>query len=67
VVTQVPELGPVWERQVKAQEGWPKFQLADFERLKNDFGVDWVLVAYPQPAGLVCTWHNGSLSVCQVP
>lgn len=67
VVTQVPELGPVWERQVKAQEGWPKFQLVDFERLKNDFGVDWVLVSYPQPAGLVCRWHNESLTVCELP
>jgi hypothetical protein len=67
VVTQVPELGPVWERQVDAQKGWPNFQLADFERLKAEFGVDWVLVSLPQPAGLTCRWHNGSLAVCQIP
>ena len=52
VVTQVPELGPDWERQVEAQQGWKDFQIADFERLKSEFGVDWVLVSYPQPAGL---------------
>jgi hypothetical protein len=67
VVTQVPELGPVWARQVAAAEGWRNFKLADFERLKAAFGVDWVLVSYPQPAGLVCRWHNGLLAVCQIP
>ncbi|MGB7548868.1 MAG: hypothetical protein WBM14_14050 [Terracidiphilus sp.] len=67
VVTQVPDLGPVWERQVAAQAGWTHFKLADFEQLKAQFGVDWVLVRYPQPAGLSCAWHNRSLSVCQVP
>ena len=67
VVTQVPELGPEWQREVNAQAGWANFKLADFERLKRDFGVDWVLVAYPQPAGLACRWHNASLSVCIVP
>jgi hypothetical protein len=67
VVTQVPELGPVWERQVEAQSGWSGFQLRDFERLKTEFGVDWVLVSYPQAAGLNCQWHNASLTVCRIP
>jgi hypothetical protein len=67
VVTQVPELGPVWARQVAAEQGWEHFQLADFERLKAEFGVDWVLVSYPQPAGLTCPWHNSALTVCRVP
>ena len=67
VVTQVPELGPVWASQVTAEEGWRNFKLADFERLKRAFGVDWVLVAHPQPEGLACRWHNDSLAVCQIP
>jgi len=67
VVTKVPALGPDWERQIEAQKGWPHFRLADFERLKAEFGVNWVLVSYPQPAGLPCRWHNASLAVCQVP
>ncbi|HVZ82647.1 MAG TPA: hypothetical protein VG893_03150 [Terracidiphilus sp.] len=67
ILTKVPELGPRWEREVNAQKGWQHFQLADFERLKREFGVNWVLVSYPQPAGLDCRWHNGLLSVCQVP
>jgi hypothetical protein len=67
VVTQVPELGPVWARQVRAEEGWRNFTRADFERLKTRFGVDWVLVSYPQPQGLACRWHNRTLSVCRIP
>jgi hypothetical protein len=67
VVTQVPELGPVWVNQVAAEEGWRNFKLADFERLKTEFGVDWVLVASPQPSGLACRWHSHALAVCQIP
>ncbi len=67
VVTQVPELGPDWERQVDAQAGWTHFTLADFERLKSGFGVDWALVSYPAPNGLHCRWHNNTLAVCQIP
>jgi hypothetical protein len=67
VVTQVPELAAEWDRQVQAQLGWKDFQLADFERLKTTFGVDWVLVKYPEPAGLLCAWHNQELSVCRIP
>lgn len=67
VVTQVPELGPVWERQVAAQQGFAHFQLADFERLKTEFGVNWVLVPNTQTANLACRWHNESLAVCQIP
>jgi len=67
VVTQVPDLGPDWDRQVTAQAGWKEFKIADFQRLKADFGVDWVLVSYPQTAGLDCPWHNDTLVVCHIP
>jgi hypothetical protein len=67
VVTQVPELGPAWVRQVQAAKGWRHFTLSDFERLKAEFGVGWVLVPYPPPEGLPCHWHNGLLAVCQIP
>jgi hypothetical protein len=67
VVTQIPKMAEVWDRQIQAQKGWTRFQLADFERLKAEFGVNWVLVAYPQPPGLACQWHNDSLTVCRIP
>ena len=40
---------------------------ADFERLKGQFGVDWVVVSYPAVPGLDCRWHNGTVAVCRVP
>jgi len=67
VVTLVPELGPDWATQVDAQAGWKDFTLADFERLKAQFGVDWAVVGYPAPQGLNCRWHARTLAVCQMP
>lgn len=66
-VTKQPTLGPAWKRQVAARQGWSNFKLADFERLKTEFGTDWALVNYPPVAGLDCKWHNGSLAVCRIP
>lgn len=67
-VTKEPSIANTWESQVRAQAGWSHFQLADFERLKSQFGVNWVLVRYPNPpAGLNCLWHDASLTVCRVP
>jgi hypothetical protein len=67
VVTEVPSLAPLWHTQQLAQAGWKHFERSDFERLKAQFGVDWVLVSYPQTAGLDCRWHNGELAVCTIP
>jgi hypothetical protein len=66
VVMQVPSLAPTWRKQQEAQSGWKHFQLADFERLKAQFGVDWVLVNNPAPPGLDCRWHNDTLTVCRI-
>ncbi len=67
VVTKVPQLGAAWKEQTLAEAGWAHFQLADFQRLKSQFGVDWVLVSSPQSAHLDCHWHNDILAVCQIP
>jgi hypothetical protein len=67
VVTQVPTLASAWQQQQSSQAGWTHLQLADFERVKEKFGVDWVLVAYPAAAGLGCRWHNDALTVCRIP
>ena len=67
VVTKEPELGPEWWRQSQAASGWSHFQINDFERLNQDFGVNWVVVRYPAVAGLACRWHNRVVSVCEIP
>jgi hypothetical protein len=67
VVSQIPSLGDVWLEQVKAQQGWTDFKIDDFERLKEQFGVNWVVVSTLAPPGLNCRWHNRTLAVCQIP
>lgn len=67
MITKTPSLGPLWNSQVEAQQGWQKFMLTDFERLKRDFGVDWALIDFPAPAGLDCRWHKQQLTVCRIP
>jgi hypothetical protein len=67
VVTLVPELGPAWAGQVKAAEGWRRFSAVDFERLRRQFGVDWVVVSRSQQADLDCRWRGNSLAVCRIP
>ena len=67
VAMEVPSLAPVWQEQQAALAGWSHFQRADFERLKAQFGVNWVLVSNPATDGLDCQWHNASIAVCRIP
>jgi hypothetical protein len=66
VATQVPRLAPRWLEEVKAQEGWPHFQTADFQRLKNRFGVDWVVLEGNAAPVMDCPYHNELLRVCRI-
>ena len=69
MVTKVPELGPAWKRQLEAQQGWSSFRLADFERLKDGFGVDWVLVEGFKDADLpkIEVWRAQSKQAVRYP
>jgi hypothetical protein len=42
---RVPRLAPRWFKEVTALNGWRNFQPADFKRLKNDFGVTWIVLS----------------------
>lgn len=66
-VTMFPALAETWKQQVNAEEGWKKFQLSDFQRLRQEFGVNWVILQQPGVAGLNCPYENHTLRVCQVP
>src|SRR5206468_1871202 len=52
--TMFPALADEWAEQVDAQAGWKKFGVADFERLKRRYGVNWVVVEQPGVDGLAC-------------
>lgn len=66
VATQVPRLAPIWQQQVQAQTGWGQFQKADFDRLRTEFGVNWVIVEQPGVVGLSCPYQNERVLVCRV-
>jgi hypothetical protein len=61
-----PQLAPEWQRQVEAEKGWNTFQLNDFQKLKRQFGVNWVVLEH-QVAGMQCPYANYSLQVCRIP
>lgn len=65
-VTMFPALAETWSQQVRAQGGWQTFQAADFSRLKQQFGVNWVVLQRPGVAGLNCPYQNDVLVVCRI-
>ena len=52
--------------QTQAVKGWQHFKRADFERLKREYGVSWIVVQRPGVAGMNCPYRNSLISVCQV-
>ena len=66
MVARVPRLAPRWLREVEAQNRWRTFQRSDFLRLKQEFGVDWVVLQAPAVDGLPCPYRNSQVLVCRV-
>lgn len=66
VATQVPRLAPRWQQEVQAQAGWEHFQKADFDRLRVQYGVTWVVVERPGLPELRCPYHNELVLVCRI-
>jgi hypothetical protein len=76
MAARVPRLAPRWLNEVNALNGWQNFQAADFQRLKKDFGVTWVILSrrsdqgsdasHYAALGMECPYQNGSLEVCRL-
>jgi hypothetical protein len=67
VVSMFPPLAEEWWAQVQAQTPWKSFRAEDFLRLKNTYGVGWVVVQQPGVAGLDCAYQNSAVRVCRIP
>jgi len=79
-VSMFPTLVDSWFRQGEAQRKWKNFQAEDFQRLRRDYGVTWVVLQrgstvlhsgslVPQggsAAELDCPYNNGTVLVCQI-
>ena len=67
VVSMFPPLADPWWEQVQAQTPWKNFSAQDFARLRQKYGVGWVVVRQPGVAGLVCLYQNAEARVCRLP
>jgi hypothetical protein len=67
VVSMFPPLAEKWLEQVKAQTPWKNFSSLDFARLKQKYGVDWVVLQQSGVTGLDCAYQNAAVQVCRVP
>jgi hypothetical protein len=73
MAARVPPLAPRWLKEVTAQTGWRTFQMSDFLRLKQDFGVNWIVLsradAMFSAAGrnaMTCPYENQQLRICRL-
>ncbi|HTR24607.1 MAG TPA: hypothetical protein VMI10_11535 [Terriglobales bacterium] len=70
MVARVPTLAERWQKEVQASKNWQNFTAKDFENLKTNFGVTWVVLAHAVTAEpltpLVCPYENRTVAVCRV-
>jgi hypothetical protein len=67
VVSMFPTLASEWWTQVQSQTPWKNLGLEDFQRLKRQYGVSWVVLQQPGMAGLDCAFQNEAVRVCRIP
>jgi len=61
-----PPLSTSWWEQMQDQRNWRQFQRSDFERLRQKYGVTWVVVEVPGPTGMDCPYQNVAVKVCRI-
>ena len=73
MAARVPRLAPRWLAEVSARNGWRSFDAQDFERLKRDFGVNWVVLSradrtfpMPDPQVMICPYVSRDVKVCHL-
>jgi hypothetical protein len=67
VVSMFPPLAEDWWEQVQDQSPWKSFGLRDFSRLKEKYGVNWIVVQQGQGGALDCAYQNAAVRVCRLP
>ena len=65
-VSMFPYLAEQWWGEVQAQKNWQSFSTPDFYRLKNNYGVNWVILQNRTNPGLQCPYRNEVIMVCRL-
>jgi hypothetical protein len=55
-----------WLEQLTAESGWEHLRETDFHRLKQIYGVSWVLSERSQHLNFACPYANHTVQVCRV-
>ncbi len=63
-VSMFPEMADEWLTQTRDLRNWKKFQRSDLERLRQRYGVTWVVLEAPGIEGLQCPYRNQAVMVC---
>jgi hypothetical protein len=61
-----PPLSVKWLEQLRDQTNWRQFRKEDFERLRQKYGVTWIVDEVPDREGLKCPYQNAAVRVCRV-
>ncbi len=61
-----PPMSVKWAEQIAEQKNFDKFGEQDFERLRQKYGISWVVVEQPGPVGMECPYENSAVRVCRV-
>jgi hypothetical protein len=61
-----PPLATQWWEQVQDEKNLQHFQKPDFERLRQKYSVNWVVVEQPGPTGMECPYENSAVRVCRI-
>ena len=67
VVSMFPPLAERWLDEVRAQSPWNKLGIADFARLRQKYGANWLVLQQPGVEGLECPYRNSAVLICRTP
>lgn len=65
VVTLFPGIAERWQKETRARANWNSFTLADFNKLRLEYGVTWTVLEKPLRVPLQCPYQNDSVAVCR--
>jgi hypothetical protein len=65
-VSLFPQLAVDWDQQVRAQSGWERFSLDDFQQLARRYSVTWIVTLRSSQAALDCPFQDATVEVCRI-
>jgi hypothetical protein len=65
-VIMFPTLASGWQPQIQAQQGWRDLPTSDFQSLRHEYGVTWIVLERRTVEGLNCPYENGVVMVCRL-